>query len=174
MFTQVNRVLFLFHPRHLSVAWKCFFILQEGMFESFIFVMMPTLILLFFRQLLIDCGIGVNSSSGSNDVATEPVVSQHRVLLFCQLKSMLDIVENDLLKWVLYQNSCYKEIIQKNLFQLAVAADKNDYVFTFCSLSLNMKLCITYSCELCWRCDFSISLQYFRIFRNKTRLKHKF
>ena len=68
------------------------------MFESFIFVMMPTLILLFFRQLLIDCGIGVNSSSGSNDVATEPVVSQHRVLLFCQLKSMLDIVENDLLK----------------------------------------------------------------------------
>jgi len=26
------------------------------------------------------------------------VVNQHRVLLFCQLKSMMDIVENDLLK----------------------------------------------------------------------------
>ena len=45
------------------------------------------------RQLLLDCGIGVGS-----DVSSEPVVSQHRVLLFCQLKSMLNIVENDLLK----------------------------------------------------------------------------
>lgn len=52
------------------------------------------------RQLLLDCGIGVSSSSpGSSDLSTDPVVSQHRVLLFCQLKSMLDIVENDLLKW---------------------------------------------------------------------------
>ena len=51
------------------------------------------------RQLLLDCGIGVSSSSpGSNDLSSDPVVSQHRVLLFCQLKSMLDIVENDLLK----------------------------------------------------------------------------
>ena len=46
-----------------------------------------------------DCGIGVGSSSpGSTDLRSDPVVSQHRVLLFCQLKSMLDIVENDLLK----------------------------------------------------------------------------
>ena len=51
------------------------------------------------RQLLLDCGIGVSSSSpGSNDLSSDPIVSQHRVLLFCQLKSMLDIVENDLLK----------------------------------------------------------------------------
>ena len=51
------------------------------------------------RQLLLDCGIGVSSSSpGSSDLSSDPVVSQHRVLLFCQLKSMLDIVENDLLK----------------------------------------------------------------------------
>ncbi|EDO38022.1 predicted protein, partial [Nematostella vectensis] len=49
------------------------------------------------RQLLLDCGIGVSTSSTS-DLASEPVVSQHRVLLFCQLKSMLDIVENDLFK----------------------------------------------------------------------------
>ncbi|KAL9957258.1 hypothetical protein ACROYT_G038872 [Oculina patagonica] len=51
------------------------------------------------KQLLLDCGIGVSSSSpGSSDLSSDPVVSQHRVLLFCQLKSMLDIVENDLLK----------------------------------------------------------------------------
>ncbi|XP_068672856.1 TATA-binding protein-associated factor 172-like [Montipora foliosa] len=51
------------------------------------------------KQLLLDCGIGASSSSpGSNDLSSDPVVSQHRVLLFCQLKSMLDIVENDLLK----------------------------------------------------------------------------
>ena len=45
-------------------------------------------------QLLLDCGLG---SSGSAE-GTEAVVAQHRVLIFCQLKSMLDIVEHDLLK----------------------------------------------------------------------------
>ena len=48
----------------------------------------------FNRQLLLDCGIGASSDSEA------PVVNQHRVLLFCQLKSMLDIVEHDLLKYV--------------------------------------------------------------------------
>ncbi|XP_066534947.1 TATA-binding protein-associated factor 172 isoform X2 [Hoplias malabaricus] len=47
------------------------------------------------KQLLLDCGLG---SSGSSDGGTEAVVAQHRVLIFCQLKSMLDIVEQDLLK----------------------------------------------------------------------------
>ncbi|XP_030628139.1 TATA-binding protein-associated factor 172 [Chanos chanos] len=47
------------------------------------------------KQLLLDCGLG---SSGSVDGGTEAVVAQHRVLIFCQLKSMLDIVEQDLLK----------------------------------------------------------------------------
>lgn len=41
-----------------------------------------------FRQLLLDCGIGVQTES----------VSQHRALIFCQLKAMLDIVEHDLLR----------------------------------------------------------------------------
>lgn len=63
------------------------------------------------RQLLLDCGIGVASSgteamSGSSSGSSAepgaeadiPVVGQHRVLLFCQLKGMLDIVEKDLLK----------------------------------------------------------------------------
>lgn len=45
----------------------------------------------YFRQLLLDCGIGLTS----ND---ESVISQHRALIFCQLKSMLDIIENDLFK----------------------------------------------------------------------------
>ncbi|XP_023219051.1 TATA-binding protein-associated factor 172-like, partial [Centruroides sculpturatus] len=48
------------------------------------------------KQLLLDCGIGteaLNSNTG-----TELVVSQHRALVFCQLKSMLDILEVDLFK----------------------------------------------------------------------------
>ncbi|XP_029306426.1 TATA-binding protein-associated factor 172 [Cottoperca gobio] len=47
------------------------------------------------KQLLLDCGLG---SGGGSDGGTEAVVAQHRVLIFCQLKSMLDIVEQDLLK----------------------------------------------------------------------------
>ncbi|XP_051883424.1 TATA-binding protein-associated factor 172 isoform X1 [Pristis pectinata] len=47
------------------------------------------------KQLLLDCGLG-NSAASEN--GTESVVAQHRVLIFCQLKSMLDIVEHDLLK----------------------------------------------------------------------------
>ncbi|XP_010788759.1 TATA-binding protein-associated factor 172-like, partial [Notothenia coriiceps] len=46
-------------------------------------------------QLLLDCGLG---GGGGSEGGTEAVVAQHRVLIFCQLKSMLDIVENDLLK----------------------------------------------------------------------------
>ena len=51
------------------------------------------------RQLLIDCGF--RSGGGSEeDGASCSAVSQHRALVFCQLKSMLDILENDLLKYV--------------------------------------------------------------------------
>ncbi|CAB1343439.1 unnamed protein product [Coregonus sp. 'balchen'] len=46
------------------------------------------------KQLLLDCGLG----SGGSAEGTEAVVAPHRVLIFCQLKSMLDIVEHDLLK----------------------------------------------------------------------------
>jgi len=51
-----------------------------------------------FRQLLSDCGIGVMDTA-TDDVA--PAVNQHRVLIFCQLKSMLDMVEHDLFQYVL-------------------------------------------------------------------------
>ena len=47
-----------------------------------------------YRQLLHDCGIGL-------EVEEEEVTSavgQHRALLFCQYKSMLDIIERDLFK----------------------------------------------------------------------------
>jgi len=53
------------------------------------------------RQLLSDCGIGVTDTAAA-DVA--PAVNQHRVLIFCQLKSMLDIVEYDLLQYVFCAN----------------------------------------------------------------------
>ncbi|XP_049869451.1 TATA-binding protein-associated factor 172 isoform X2 [Pectinophora gossypiella] len=46
------------------------------------------------KQLLLDCGIGTTPSENEAEV----VVSQHRALIFCQLKKMLDIVEKDLLQ----------------------------------------------------------------------------
>lgn len=46
------------------------------------------------KQLLLDCGIG-NESTNSDPLGP---INQHRALIFCQLKTMLDIVENDLLK----------------------------------------------------------------------------
>ena len=54
------------------------------------------------RDLLVDCGIGVSSSSGTNEVPTaEQAVSQHRALIFCQMKEKLDMVENTVLKKML-------------------------------------------------------------------------
>lgn len=48
----------------------------------------------FFRQLLQDCGIGVAENPATNEL----IINQHRALVFCQLKAMLDIIENDLFK----------------------------------------------------------------------------
>ncbi|KAG0222703.1 TATA-binding protein-associated factor mot1 [Mortierella sp. GBA43] len=57
------------------------------------------------KQLLMDCGIGSKPVSESNaDVEAALIsgggsaVSQHRALIFCQQKAMLDIIENDLLR----------------------------------------------------------------------------
>ncbi|XP_037082092.1 TATA-binding protein-associated factor 172-like [Pollicipes pollicipes] len=47
------------------------------------------------RQLLLDLGIG--EEAGAAPLAVD-VVHPHRALIFCQLKSMLDIVERDLLQ----------------------------------------------------------------------------
>lgn len=51
--------------------------------------------ILFSSQILLDCGIG--TPPVENDTSPD-AVSQHRVLIFCQLKQMLDIIENDLFK----------------------------------------------------------------------------
>ncbi len=56
--------------------------------------------LLALKQLLLDCGIGLDTANGSIDSSDTggSVVSIHRALIFCQLRSMIDIIENDLLK----------------------------------------------------------------------------
>ncbi|KZF22155.1 transcriptional accessory protein [Xylona heveae TC161] len=53
------------------------------------------------RDLLVDCGIGANPSA-EGDLTTEAsYVSPHRALIFCQMKEMLDIVQNDVLRKLL-------------------------------------------------------------------------
>lgn len=52
------------------------------------------------RTLLFECGIGEEDAEKKNNsfFAGPNVISQHRALIFCQLKDMLDMVENDLFK----------------------------------------------------------------------------
>lgn len=47
------------------------------------------------RDLLVDCGIG--ASNDSNDISASNYVSQHRALIFCQMKEMLDMVQTEVL-----------------------------------------------------------------------------
>jgi len=63
--------------------------------------------LLALRQLLVDCGIGsapgvtgdtVKSELADAESTGTGAFSQHRVLIFCQMKQMLDIIEKDLFK----------------------------------------------------------------------------
>jgi len=64
--------------------------------------------LLALRQLLNDCGIGLGPSATpdtgrselveSETSASSDSFSQHRCLIFCQMKQMLDIIETDLFK----------------------------------------------------------------------------
>uniref|UniRef100_A0A060TAG3 TATA-binding protein-associated factor mot1 n=1 Tax=Blastobotrys adeninivorans TaxID=409370 RepID=A0A060TAG3_BLAAD len=50
------------------------------------------------RELLLDCGIGLDDAApGQQQIPSAGVTSQHRALVFCQLTDMLDMVENDLL-----------------------------------------------------------------------------
>ncbi|ONH67166.1 TATA-binding protein-associated factor MOT1 [Cyberlindnera fabianii] len=56
--------------------------------------------LMALKNLLLECGIGtadVETKNGS-DQGFGNVISQHRALIFCQLKDMLDMVEEDLLR----------------------------------------------------------------------------
>ena len=47
-----------------------------------------------FRQLLHDCGVGLEGEEDGEVAA----VGQHRILIFCQFKGILDIIESDLFK----------------------------------------------------------------------------
>jgi len=54
------------------------------------------------RDLLLDCGIGVDSNASPGELSTAGnAISQHRALIFCQLKEMCDIVENEVFKKLL-------------------------------------------------------------------------
>ncbi|KAL8724456.1 MAG: hypothetical protein Q9166_007941 [cf. Caloplaca sp. 2 TL-2023] len=54
------------------------------------------------RDLLVDCGIGICASTNPGEITAEPnYVSQHRALIFCQMKEMLDIVQNDVIRKLL-------------------------------------------------------------------------
>ncbi|EGV62123.1 hypothetical protein CANTEDRAFT_125677 [Yamadazyma tenuis ATCC 10573] len=68
--------------------------------------------LLSLKTLLLECGIGSSDSDYHSKsyrekqkqnqlLSAEGVISEHRALIFCQLKDMLDIVEEQLLKKVL-------------------------------------------------------------------------
>ncbi|KAG0149490.1 hypothetical protein CROQUDRAFT_687820 [Cronartium quercuum f. sp. fusiforme G11] len=63
--------------------------------------------LLALRQILRDCGIGLSTATSLIETVTEDgagtttsggTIPQHRVLIFCQMKQMLDIIEHDLFK----------------------------------------------------------------------------
>ncbi|KAF8163184.1 SNF2 superfamily chromatin remodeling protein [Crassisporium funariophilum] len=63
--------------------------------------------LLALKQLLLDCGIGSSPSVNAESQKSELIdtvsdnngsFSQHRVLIFCQMKQMLNIIETDLFK----------------------------------------------------------------------------
>ncbi|KAJ5678976.1 hypothetical protein N7462_007220 [Penicillium macrosclerotiorum] len=53
------------------------------------------------RDLLVDCGIGIDHTSEGELDTGASYVSPHRALVFCQMKEMLDIVQNDVLKKLL-------------------------------------------------------------------------
>lgn len=52
------------------------------------------------KDLLVDCGIG-NEPSKDDIGGGDSYVSPHRALIFCQMKEMLDMVQNDVLKKML-------------------------------------------------------------------------
>ncbi|EME50250.1 hypothetical protein DOTSEDRAFT_68955 [Dothistroma septosporum NZE10] len=53
------------------------------------------------RDLLVDCGIGADQGDSNAVPTAGQAVSQHRALIFCQMKEMLDMVENTVLKKML-------------------------------------------------------------------------
>ncbi|CCH62650.1 hypothetical protein TBLA_0H03680 [Henningerozyma blattae CBS 6284] len=97
-----NHPSLVLSPGHPQLAQVESYLKQTGL-ELHDIVNAPKLNAL--RTLLFECGIGEEdmekkstSSLQSQLLKTENVISQHRALIFCQLKDMLDMVENDLFK----------------------------------------------------------------------------
>ena len=57
--------------------------------------------LMALRDLLVDCGIGAESADSGAVPTADQAVSQHRALIFCQMKEMLDMIESTVLKKML-------------------------------------------------------------------------
>ncbi|KAH8595680.1 putative helicase mot1 [Bisporella sp. PMI_857] len=53
------------------------------------------------KDLLVDCGIGVESGAEQELTTETSYVSPHRALIFCQMKEMLDMVQTEVLKKML-------------------------------------------------------------------------
>ncbi|KAI9852363.1 MAG: TATA-binding protein-associated factor mot1 [Thelocarpon superellum] len=53
------------------------------------------------RDLLVDCGIGVAAPADGGLTTETNYVSQHRALVFCQMKEMLDMVQDEVLRKLL-------------------------------------------------------------------------
>lgn len=57
------------------------------------------------RDLLVDCGIGVEAAGGAEGNNAMPTadqaVSQHRALIFCQMREMLDMIEGTVMRRML-------------------------------------------------------------------------
>ncbi|KKK24959.1 TBP associated factor (Mot1) [Aspergillus rambellii] len=53
------------------------------------------------RDLLLDCGIGIDPPSDGDLATGASYVSPHRALIFCQMKEMLDIVQTEVLRKLL-------------------------------------------------------------------------
>lgn len=53
------------------------------------------------QQILTDCGIGIKTEEGGSapaDSLADEAVAPHRVLVFCQMRQMLDLIEEDLFR----------------------------------------------------------------------------
>ena len=73
------------HPRYNALV-KLTGLIHGHMHDITLAAKLPAL-----HELLIECGIGQRS---------DDLVAPHRVLIFCQLRTMIDIIEADLFKYV--------------------------------------------------------------------------
>ncbi|CCD25091.1 DNA-binding ATPase NDAI_0E02740 [Naumovozyma dairenensis CBS 421] len=94
-----NHPALVLSPNHPQLAQVKSYLKQTGL-DLHDLINAPKLNAL--RNLLFECGIGeedMERKSVPNQYLTgQNVISQHRALIFCQLKDMLDMVENDLFK----------------------------------------------------------------------------